>query len=427
MHRVYSAQRGIETMVSDHCGQTGFRLRQLNSHSASGRFKTNELVKIFYGSESGPNQVKNRVQIKSGGWGSEGVRPRGVGPKALKLSSLSFSAISNTKSSFQWSIGWVSGLAVHQSKQFYKTWREVGKLMNQTDWDCSYWNRKWTGSALPVSASPFIRGESLDSPETRNVDKMSEKCRKMSENCPKLVRRDRNLNIIFGHFVDIFCLFGWCFGLVTLSNAGSFLPLPLHGIIFRVCASFWRKLASQRRSVKISWALTLRKNQVWAGANSPRVAGHGVERRSSPQLLVVSSLSRVALPKGEWRGKEWREKRRGIEEGGEESLTLSVSFPSSLLQGTPPSLYLLSLSLQFHSPTPSDCLWLSLSLRSPASLTFAIFFLSLSLSSFILHFPLSHTPLSNISPSLSLLPAFSPHNPLSHIPLLHPSSPKSDP
>ena len=63
-----------------------------------------------------------------------------------------------------------------------------------------------------------VTDTSLDSPEKGNVDQMSEKCRetvrKMSEKLS-----GGAVNTIFGHFLDIFCLFGRCSCLVTLSNA----------------------------------------------------------------------------------------------------------------------------------------------------------------------------------------------------------------
>ena len=65
--------------------------------------------------------------------------------------------------------------------------------------------------------SRLVMGKSLDSPEKRNVDEMSEKCWKMSEKCQKLSGGAENT--IFGHYLDKFCLFGRCFCLVTLSNA----------------------------------------------------------------------------------------------------------------------------------------------------------------------------------------------------------------
>ena len=74
--------------------------------------------------------------------------------------------------------------------------------------------RGW-GSQRPCRV---VTGKSLDSPEKGNVDKMSEKCRKnvrkMSKNCPEALQTQ-----FCGHFLDIFCLFGRCFCLVTLSNA----------------------------------------------------------------------------------------------------------------------------------------------------------------------------------------------------------------
>ena len=59
-----------------------------------------------------------------------------------------------------------------------------------------------------------VTGKALDSPEKGNVDKMSEKCR---TNVRKL--SGGTGNTIFGQFLDIFCLFGRCFCVVTLSNA----------------------------------------------------------------------------------------------------------------------------------------------------------------------------------------------------------------
>ena len=56
-------------------------------------------------------------------------------------------------------------------------------------------------------------GQSLDSPDNGNVDKMSENAEKMSKNCPEGFKTQ---------FSDIFgnsCLFGRCFCLVTLSYA----------------------------------------------------------------------------------------------------------------------------------------------------------------------------------------------------------------
>ena len=61
-----------------------------------------------------------------------------------------------------------------------------------------------------------------------NVQKMSEKCPK---NIPKLSGGAENT--IFGHPLDNPCLFGQCFGLVTLSNARPFLQPLLHTDDFR--------------------------------------------------------------------------------------------------------------------------------------------------------------------------------------------------
>ena len=64
----------------------------------------------------------------------------------------------------------------------------------------------------------LVTGKPLYSPEKGNLDKMSEKCRKK---CPENVQKLSGgaENTIFGHFLDIFCVFGRCFCLVTLSNA----------------------------------------------------------------------------------------------------------------------------------------------------------------------------------------------------------------
>ena len=55
---------------------------------------------------------------------------------------------------------------------------------------------RWTGKGL-------VTGKPLDSPEKGNVDKMSEKCQKMSENIQKLFGGAGKT--IFGHFLDNFC------------------------------------------------------------------------------------------------------------------------------------------------------------------------------------------------------------------------------
>ena len=51
----------------------------------------------------------------------------------------------------------------------------------------------------------------------------------MSRKCPKNVQKlsGGTANTIFGHILDIFCLFGRCFCLVTLSNAR---PLQICGL-----------------------------------------------------------------------------------------------------------------------------------------------------------------------------------------------------
>ena len=67
---------------------------------------------------------------------------------------------------------------------------------------------------------------------------MSDKCRKMSEKCPRFVQR--GCNNIFRHFLDNFCLLGRCFCLVTLSNAR---PLQLWMPFFRGRAHSWHHLA----------------------------------------------------------------------------------------------------------------------------------------------------------------------------------------
>ena len=61
-------------------------------------------------------------------------------------------------------------------------------------------------------ADSIVMGKLLDSPEKGNVDKMSERCRKMSEKCPKIVRRhcEQNFRTFLGHFLPIWSvlLFG---------------------------------------------------------------------------------------------------------------------------------------------------------------------------------------------------------------------------
>ena len=71
---------------------------------------------------------------------------------------------------------------------------------------------------------------------------MSEKCRK---NVRKMSRGAENT--IFGHFLDNFCLFGRCFGLMTLSNAR---PLQLWGVFG----------ASQARSFEKGLAVGARRS-----------------------------------------------------------------------------------------------------------------------------------------------------------------------
>ena len=75
-----------------------------------------------------------------------------------------------------------------------------------------------------------VTGKSSGSPEKGNVDKMSENRR---QKCPKNVQKlSRGAeNTIFGHFLDIFCLFGRCFCLVTLSNARSLQDLGTQGTL----------------------------------------------------------------------------------------------------------------------------------------------------------------------------------------------------
>ena len=104
-------------------------------------------------------------------------------------------------------------------------------------WQASAWNRFWRdflevwgpseanfskvcfgripcGNFHTMATSKIVTGKSLDSPEQGNVDKMSEKyrkiVRKMSKNC---------LEGLETQFSDNFCLFGRSFCLVTLSNA----------------------------------------------------------------------------------------------------------------------------------------------------------------------------------------------------------------
>ena len=68
----------------------------------------------------------------------------------------------------------------------------------------------------PFTKPPFC----LPLTEEGNVDKMS----KNVEKCPKNVQKLSGgaENTVFGHFLDNFRLFGQCFCLVTLSNAGGF-------------------------------------------------------------------------------------------------------------------------------------------------------------------------------------------------------------
>ena len=83
---------------------------------------------------------------------------------------------------------------------------------------------EFVGQITRFVCSVLVTGKALDSPEKGNVDKMS-------ENCPEGLK-----HTIFGHFLDIFFLFGRCFSLVTLSNARFSEQKPINVLVGSWCA-----------------------------------------------------------------------------------------------------------------------------------------------------------------------------------------------
>ena len=81
------------------------------------------------------------------------------------------------------------------------------------------WPEIITSRDAETTCFKVVTGKSLDSSEKQKKRQNVEKCQEISQKCPKIVQSPCEDQCEDNFFLDISCLFGQCFYLVTLSNA----------------------------------------------------------------------------------------------------------------------------------------------------------------------------------------------------------------